>query len=38
MKEPEVHGKYNSADADVTIISSDGIPFKVHSYRMQAAS
>jgi len=37
-QDPKVHGKYNSDDADVTIVSSDGVEFKVHSYRLQAAS
>jgi hypothetical protein len=32
------HDKYNSEDADVTIVSSDGVAFKVHSYQLQAAS
>jgi hypothetical protein len=37
-KERNVHEKYNSEDADVTLVSSDGVEFKVHSYRLQAAS
>ncbi|WWD07393.1 hypothetical protein V865_005491 [Kwoniella europaea PYCC6329] len=29
---------YNSDDADITLISSDGIEFKVHSYMLKAHS
>jgi len=37
-KAPTVSEKYNSDDADVSIISSDNVLFKVHSYRLMAAS
>jgi hypothetical protein len=30
--------KYNSDDADISLISSDNFLFKVHSYRLMAAS
>lgn len=35
---PTVSKKYNSDDADISIISSDNILFKVHSYRLMTAS
>jgi hypothetical protein len=38
LKDKKVHDKYNSEDADVTLISSDDVVFKVHSYRLQAGS
>jgi hypothetical protein len=37
-KKRKAHHKYNSQDADVTIVSSDGVSFKVHSYQLQTAS
>jgi hypothetical protein len=37
-KEPTVSDKYKSEDADISIISSDNVLFKVHSYRLMAAS
>lgn len=37
-KEPRQHPKYKDDDADITLISSDNVAFKVHSYRLQAAS
>jgi hypothetical protein len=30
--------RYKSPEADITMISSDGITFKVHSYRLQGIS
>jgi hypothetical protein len=30
--------RYNSPEANITMISSDGITFKVHSYRLQGTS
>lgn len=30
--------RYNADDADMTLISSDNIAFKVHAYRLQSAS
>lgn len=30
--------RYKAADADVELVSSDGVIHKVHSYRLQAAS
>jgi len=35
---PELSEDYNSDDADISLISSDNILFKVHSYRLMAAS
>jgi hypothetical protein len=37
-KTPTVSAKYNSDDADISLISSDNVLFKVHSYRLMAAS
>jgi len=37
-KTPTMSKKYNSDDADISIISSDNILFKVHSYRLMTAS
>ena len=37
-KTPNMSKKYNSDDADISIISSDNILFKVHSYRLMTAS
>ena len=37
-KPPTMSKKYNSDDADISIISSDNILFKVHSYRLMTAS
>jgi hypothetical protein len=37
-KTPTVSTKYNSDDADISLISSDNVLFKVHSYRLMAAS
>ena len=37
-KEPTISEKYNSDDADITLVSSDNVSFKVHSYQLMAAS
>jgi hypothetical protein len=37
-KAPSLSMKYNSDDADISLISSDNFLFKVHSYRLMAAS
>ena len=37
-KTPTVSKKYNSDDADISLISSDNVLFKVHSYRLMTAS
>jgi hypothetical protein len=37
-KKPTVSDKYNSEDADISLISSDNILFKVHSYQLMAGS
>ena len=37
-KSPTVSKKYNSDDADISLISSDNVLFKVHSYRLMTAS
>jgi hypothetical protein len=37
-KTPTVSEKYNSDDADISLISSDNVLFKVHSYRLMTAS
>jgi hypothetical protein len=37
-KTPTVSTKYNSDDADISLISSDNVLFKVHSYRLMTAS
>jgi hypothetical protein len=37
-KEPTVSDEYNSEDADISLISSDNVLFKVHSYRLMTAS
>jgi len=37
-KSPTLSKQYNSDDADISIISSDNVLFKVHSYRLMAAS
>ena len=34
----ELSEDYNSDDADISLISSDNVLFKVHSYRLMAAS
>lgn len=34
----KVSDQYNEEDADVTIITSDGVTFKVHSYLLKSAS
>jgi len=35
---PTICDSYDSDDADVELISSDNVSFKVHSYRLQSAS
>ena len=35
---PKLSRHYNSDDADISIISSNNVLFKVHSYRLMAAS
>jgi hypothetical protein len=35
---PKVCEAYNGDDADIDLISSDNVIFKVHSYRLQSAS
>jgi hypothetical protein len=37
-KTPTFSEKYNSGDADISLISSDNVLFKVHSYRLMTAS
>lgn len=37
-KELKMSERYNEDDADVTIISSDGVVFKVHSFLLLRAS
>jgi hypothetical protein len=37
-KESKMSERYNEDDADVTIISSDGVVFKVHSFLLSRAS
>ena len=37
-KSPTVSKKYNSDDADISLVSSDNVLFKVHSYRLMTAS
>lgn len=37
-KPPTQSTKYNSDDADVSLISSDNFLFKVHSYHLMAGS
>jgi len=37
-KTPIMSTRYNSDDADISVISSDNILFKVHSYRLMTAS
>jgi hypothetical protein len=37
-KESKMSERYNEEDADVTIISSDGVVFKVHSFLLLRAS
>lgn len=37
-KTPAISEKYNSDDADISLISSDNVLFKVHSYRLMTAS
>jgi len=37
-KTPDVSTEYNSDDADISLISSDNVLFKVHSYRLMTAS
>jgi hypothetical protein len=37
-REPTLSDKYNDEDADITLISSDNVAFKVHSYQLMAAS
>ena len=37
-KQPTVSDKYNSEDADIRLITSDNVLFKVHSYQLMAAS
>lgn len=34
---PPYDTEYQSEDADIRIISSDDVEFKVHSYQLQAA-
>ena len=35
---PKLSRHYNSDDADISIISSDNVLLKAHSYRLMAAS
>ena len=35
--QPVYNTEYQSEDADIRIISSDDVEFKVHSYQLQAA-
>ena len=37
-KTPTMSKQYNSDDADISMISSDNVLFKVHSYRLMTAS
>jgi hypothetical protein len=37
-KTPTISIEYNSDDADISLISSDNVLFKVHSYRLMTAS
>ncbi|WVQ95658.1 hypothetical protein IAU59_002756 [Kwoniella sp. CBS 9459] len=37
-KVTEVNKPYQSEHADITLVSSDGYPFKVHSYHLKSAS
>lgn len=36
--EPKISERYNEEDADVSIISSDNVLFKVHSFPLARAS
>lgn len=35
---PVISDSYDSDDADIDLISSDNVIFKVHSYRLQSSS
>jgi hypothetical protein len=37
-EEPKTCEDYDDDDADIELISSDNVRFKIHSYRLQSAS